>query len=88
MKINNMKSYIQFLEEKFINTKEFKGRAITKDNCEDLFDAWLEQLEPQEFIDFGDEYGSSKYNEGVSDMHKEAKVSLDELWVKKTGTEY
>ena len=52
-----MITFERFLEDKFIDIREFCGRAITKDNCEDLFVPWLEDLDPQEWIDFGQEYG-------------------------------
>ena len=53
--MNKLKSFEDFLQDKFMDTREFCGRAITKDNCEDLFCAWLEDLDPQEFIDFGEQ---------------------------------
>lgn len=53
--MSKLKTFEDFLQDKFMDTREFCGRAITKDNCEDLFCAWLEDLDPQEFIDFGEQ---------------------------------
>jgi hypothetical protein len=44
-----------FLEEKFMDLREIGGMPITKDNCEDLFSSWLENLDVQEYIDYADE---------------------------------
>ena len=49
-----METFESWLLQKFIETLEFCGRAITKYNCEELFDPWLEDLEPQEFIDYAE----------------------------------
>ena len=36
------------LQEEFNKSDEFGGRAITKDNCEGLFEMWLEDLDLEE----------------------------------------
>ena len=51
-----MKIFETYLEETFINQREFCGRAITKDNFEDLYCAWVEDLDPQEFINYAEEW--------------------------------
>lgn len=49
-------SFERWLEYRFAERNEFGGRVITKDNVEDLFVDWLNQLDPQEFINFADEW--------------------------------
>lgn len=51
-----MKNFEQYIEDTFINTREFCGIAITKDNCEDLFCLWLEDLDTQKVINFAGEW--------------------------------
>ena len=41
-------THYEYLEEYFINTLEYGGTPITKDNVEDLFDNWLEDLTDEE----------------------------------------
>lgn len=36
------------LEEHFISLGEYGGTPIYKDNCEDLFDYWLQDLDEDE----------------------------------------
>lgn len=47
-------NFEQWLEDRFIGLREIGGMPITKDNCEDMFSGWLEQLDVQELIDFAD----------------------------------
>ena len=51
-----MSGFESFLQDKFMDLREIGGRPIIKDNAEDMFDNWLEQLDGQEYIDFADEY--------------------------------
>lgn len=51
-----MTNFEKYLEDTFVNTGEFCGRGITKDDCEDLFCVWLEDLDPQEFINYAGEW--------------------------------
>jgi hypothetical protein len=41
---------LEVLEEYFINLRENGGMAITKDNCEDMFDSWLQDLDLEEVV--------------------------------------
>jgi hypothetical protein len=52
-----MITFEKWLEEKFDENDEIGGMPITKDNCEDMFDSWLQNLDVQELIDFGESYG-------------------------------
>lgn len=52
-----MKTFEEFLEEKFMDLREIGGMAITKDNYESLSESWFEKLDVQELIDFGESYG-------------------------------
>jgi hypothetical protein len=79
-------TFEEFLEDKFTDTREFCGRAITKDNCEDLFVPWLEDLDPQEFIDLGQEYSRYVAYETASDISDKvttATLKLHDNWKQK-----
>jgi hypothetical protein len=45
---------IKKLEEYFVDEGEYRGRGITKDNCEDLFDIWLQDLDLDDIINIID----------------------------------
>lgn len=48
------KDFLDFLGEKFMDN--FHG---SKDDYEDAFDIWLQDLDGQELIDYADEFGAS-----------------------------
>ena len=50
------KTFESWLQDYFIGLREVGGVPIIKDNCEDLFESWLENKDIQEIIDLGDEY--------------------------------
>lgn len=52
-----IKTFEEFLQEKFMELREIGGMPITKDNYEDMYDSWSQQLDVQELIDFAEEYG-------------------------------
>ena len=49
-----MQTFNEFLEEK---CEEEESDVMTKDNYEAVADRWFENLDVQELIDFGEEYG-------------------------------
>ena len=49
-----MKTFEEFLGERFLDLREIGGVPITKENFEDMFSTWLEELESQELIDYAD----------------------------------
>jgi hypothetical protein len=49
-----MKTFQQFLEER---CEEQESDIINKDNYEVVGDSWFENLDVQELIDYGEEYG-------------------------------
>ena len=55
--MNKIKTFQDFLEDKFMELREIGGMPIVKDNFESLSETWFENLEVQELIDFGQEYG-------------------------------
>jgi len=61
-------TFQQFLEEKFNENDEIGGMPITKDNCEDMLDVWFQDLDVQELIDFGEEYGKYVAYQTLSDI--------------------
>jgi hypothetical protein len=61
-------TFEQFLESKFDDLREIGGMPITKDNCEDLASTWFENLDVQELIDYGEEYGKYVTYETASNL--------------------
>jgi len=62
-----MNTFQQFLEEK---CDEQESDIINKDNYEAVADRWFENLDVQELIDYGEEYGKKCYEEGMEYSHK------------------
>lgn len=60
-----MTTFQEFLEEK---CEEQESDIINKDNFEAVGDRWFENLDVQELIDFGEEYGRLVAYETASDI--------------------
>ena len=58
------KTFEEFLQTIFINLLEIDGRAITKDNCEDMFDRWTSDLEFDDYLKWADLFATQRYLEG------------------------
>ena len=58
-----MQTFEQWLGDYFMNLREFKGKAITKDS----FELWSDNLEFHDYMKFGTEYGlfMSKYTQNM-----------------------
>lgn len=54
-----MKTFEEFLQEIFNNEREYGGMPITKDNCDDLFENWLSDLDVNALIDYADMWGQN-----------------------------
>lgn len=63
--MSNIKTFQEFLEEK---CDESESDVISKDNFESVTDRWFENLDVQELIDYGEEYGKYVEYETVSDL--------------------
>jgi hypothetical protein len=79
----NMNTFQQFLEEK---CEEQESDTINKDNYEAVGDRWFENLDVQELIDFGEEYGKYVAYETLSKIQDELTIQTlkahDELKIK------
>jgi len=51
-----MKTFEEYLQEVFNREREIGGIPITKDNCEDMFDSWMQGFDVQEWLDYGIDY--------------------------------
>ena len=71
--MNHQPNFIDWLEEKFIDLDELGGIAITKDNCEDLFDGWLSQQGTEEIIEWANRYGEQMYLIGQKELVEDLK---------------
>lgn len=60
-----IQTFQEFLEEK---CEEEESDIISKDNFEAVGDRWFENLDVQELIDFGEEYGRYVAYETASDI--------------------
>ena len=69
-----------YLKDWFIRQNEVGGVPITKDNCENLFDTYLENLDGEEYLRLGTVFGRVQFLEGEK---KQIKNRIEEL-TKKT----
>ena len=52
-----MKTFEQFLQDFFIELREFNEKPIIKDNFEDLFDQWLEEKDVNDIMKLAELWG-------------------------------
>lgn len=72
-----MITFQEFLEEK---CHEEESDIINKDNYEAVCDRWFENLDVQELIDFGEEYGRLVAYETASDISDKITTITLELY--------
>lgn len=60
-------TFEEYLQVIFSDKGEFGGIPIVKDNCDDLFENWVEQLDVSELTDFAEKYGRKMYEAGKVD---------------------
>jgi hypothetical protein len=72
-------TFEEFLQEIFMNLREIGGMPITKDNYEDLYSSWCEQLDVQELIDYAEFYGRKCRIEGKEEILKNFEKPIQEL---------
>lgn len=61
MKTLHEKTFEEFLREAHTNIFE----SLLDDDMPDHFDNWLGELDGEDYINFGELYGSEKFNEGM-----------------------
>ena len=61
-------SFGDWLEEKFIAGGVIGETVINKDNCETLFDSYLQRLDVQELLDLGTQYGQYRVNQTLMEL--------------------
>ena len=74
--MNSQPDFINWLEEKFIEQNEVGGIPITKDNCEDLFENYLESLGSEDIMEWATMYGNQMYFNGHKDCIKSLSVKI------------
>jgi len=67
-------TFIDWLEEWFIETNVFVETPITKDNWEKLFELFLEKQDNEKMIEWAELFGRWQYIEGQRRMLEERKV--------------
>lgn len=55
------------------------GQAITKDNYESLFEVWCDNLDPSEWMEFGNEYADKRYLDGKEEVLKALEPHINNL---------
>lgn len=63
-------NFESWLEEHFIGTNVYGEIPITKDNCEDLFDSFLEDQDTNDMMEWADMYGRETYLQGAESILK------------------
>lgn len=48
-------TFNDFIEEQFMDSTDAEG--LVKDNFEDAFDSWLSELDVNDIIEYGEDYG-------------------------------
>jgi len=74
--MTKINTFEEFLQDKFNDLREVGGMPITKDNCEDMIDVWLQYLDVQELIDLGEKYGKYVAHETLSNLGDEINVKI------------
>ena len=74
-------TFENWLREMFIKQNEVGGIPITKDNCEDLFDTYLEGLDGGEYLRLGTAFGQVQFIEGEKEQ---IKLAIEKLKQKLT----
>ena len=64
-------TFENWLREMFIKQNEVGGVPITKDNCEDMFDTYLEGLDGGEYLRLGTVFGKIQFIQGERNQIKE-----------------
>jgi hypothetical protein len=86
-----METFEEYLQGIFMGNNEIGGCPITKDNCEDMFDSWMQGLDVDEWLEYGKDYGDATYSNGQKwglKMATEVSTkSFDELTNKKDWNE-
>mgnify|MGYP001615681130 CR=1 FL=1 len=73
-----MRKFESFLKDKFHDLREVGGTPIIKDNFEDLFSRWLEQLDGNDIMEYAEEALKIQF-ERIARLMKLAEEALDEL---------
>ena len=72
-------TFESFLQNKFIDKREWGGIPIIKDNCEDLFDGWLGNLDGEEYMEYAEQAIQLARLEGKEEMFKQLEPHIETL---------
>jgi len=72
-------TFEEFLEDEFMALREIGGMPITKDNHEDLFSSWCENLDAQEYSDLAEKAIQKARIEAKEQMWKEIEPAVENL---------
>jgi hypothetical protein len=61
-------NFEKWLEERFVSFRDVNGTPITKENFQEMFDAWLADMEVDNLISWADLYAKESYLRGQSEV--------------------
>lgn len=73
------KTFEDWLGGAIIERGEMYGLPVTKDNFEDIFATYLENLEPEDYLSLGTMYGNIQFLEGEKKQIKQRLEQIKEL---------
>ena len=62
----NYQTFEEYLQEHFIEKLEVGGMPITKDNCEDMFATYLEDIDKEILIDLAEKWNGQEIQKAIT----------------------
>jgi hypothetical protein len=63
-------TFEDYLKDWFVKQNEFGGIPITKDNCENLFERYVESVETERWMELATLFGQMQFIEGETTQIK------------------
>ena len=65
----------EYLQDAFMELREIDGMPITKDNCEDLFENWLQDMDLDLMLAHGDKFGALCKLNAIKEFSEKLKIT-------------
>jgi len=72
-----IKTFEDRLMEILIEGNEYGGVPVTKDNCDNLYDQWIDDMDKQELMDLAEKHAQIQYVQGARDYIAEKLEKLN-----------
>lgn len=72
-----MTNFEKYLQDSFIKMNEIDGIPISKDNCENMFDAYLERMGIEHLMELADTYAEIRFKNGQIEILIEQKKKYE-----------